>query len=247
MSKLLAAALFLSSLCAAAQQVPSGTVLPVSLNTTLDARRDQPGKPISGRVMQDVSLPDGGRIPAGARVSGHVVGARPASPGSPSQVTLRFDSLEYRGTRLSMTAHLRAVASMEQVFQSKLPTNAWDDYGTSPSDWNTLQIGGAEVYRGSGELISAGEVIGRAWDDGSVRAKLTPAPDRGCTGGSDLQEALWKFSPWACGAYGLGDLQVVRSEAARDAGEIVLESQQNVHVDGGSGWLLRLDRASNLP
>ena len=235
------------SLGAVAQQVPPGTVLPVSLNTTLDARRDQPGKPISGRVMQQVSLPDGERIPEGPRILGHVVSTRAASPSSPSQVTLRFDSLEYRGRRLDITAHLRALASTEQVFQSKLPTNAWDDYGTSPSDWNTLQIGGAEVYRGSGELISAGQVIGRAWDDGSVRAKLAPAPNLGCLGGSDMQEALWKFSPWACGAYGFGDLQIVRSEASRDAGEIVLQSKQNVRVDGGSGWLLRLDRASNLP
>ena len=40
----------------------SGTALPVMLNSTLDARRAKPGQPISGRIMQDVPLPDGWKI-----------------------------------------------------------------------------------------------------------------------------------------------------------------------------------------
>ena len=53
---------------------------------------------------------------------------------------------------------------MNEVFEARMPTNAWDDYGTSPSDWNTVQVGGAGVYRGSGQLIAGGEVVGRATD-----------------------------------------------------------------------------------
>jgi hypothetical protein len=225
------------SLFALAQQIPAGTVLPIELNSTLDARHDQPGKLITGRVMQDVPLPDGARIPKGAKVLGQVISRQPLA-GAQSQLAIKFDAVEFGGKRLPLAAHLRALASTEDIFQSHLPTNAWDDYGTSPSDWNTLQIGGAEVYRGSGELISGGQVVGKARDDGSVMARLTAAPDRGCTGSSEREQALWKFSPWSCGTYGFRDLRIVRSE---NPGEIVLQSSGNVHVDGGSGWLLRAE------
>jgi hypothetical protein len=240
--QVLAAALLLWSVGAAAQEIPAGTVLPVMLNSTLDARRDQPGKIIAGQVMQDVRLPGGAKIPSGAKVFGHVVSVQRGA-GAPSQVAIKFDAIEVRGRRLPLTAHLRALGSMEEVFQARLPTNSWDDYGTSTSDWNTQQIGGAEVYRGSGQLISAGQVVGRASDDGSVMANLVAAPSRGCAGSSEQEQALWKFSPWSCGTYGFRDLTIVRLEDAN--GEIVLQSSGNVHIDGGSGWLLRVDNATH--
>src|SRR5271165_7195889 len=85
--------------CAIAQQVPSGTVLPVMLSSTLDARHDKPGQPLSGKLMQDVPLPDGQTIPRGAKVLGHIVSAQPASAGAPSQLTLKFDQVEFKGKR----------------------------------------------------------------------------------------------------------------------------------------------------
>ena len=108
-----------------------------------------------------------------------------------------------------------------------------------------MQIGGAGVYRGNGQVIQDGEVVGHATDYGAVTAKLLAAPKRGCLGTSDHEQALWKFSPWACGAYGLSDLKIVRSEQGRTAGEIVLQSTGNIHIDGGSGWLLRVGPAAD--
>ena len=221
----------------AAAQVPSGTVLPVMLSSSLDVRRDKPGQTISGKIAQDVSLPDGARIPRGTKFVGHVVQGATASPGSPSQIILKFDYLLLRGRRLSIAATARAVASSLEVFEAKLPTNAIDDYGTSPSDWNTVQIGGAGVYRGNGEVLRGNQVVGRTTDYGAVTARLIPTPSRGCFNGSEREQALWEFSPWSCGAYGLGDLTIVQSSGV-PKDEIVLESARNIHIDGGSGWML---------
>jgi hypothetical protein len=237
--------LLMWTVCAIAQQVPPGTVLPIMLSSTLDARHDQPGKRVSGKLMQDVRLPDGQTIPRGAKVVGHIVSAQSASAGAPSQLTLKLDEVEFKGKRIPITSHLRALASMNEVYEARMPTNAWDDYGTSPSDWNTVQIGGAGVYRGNGEVVSDGQVVGRATDYGAVTARLIAAPNRGCAGASEREQALWKFSPSACGAYGFTDLKIVASEPANAAGEIVLESRRDVHINGGSGWLLRVD--STLP
>jgi len=223
---------------AAAQQIPPGTVLPIALSSTLDVRHAKPGQAIAGKIMQEVPLPDGSALPCGAKVLGHIVSARRASPAAPSQLTIRFDQLEFKGRRTAIATHLRALASMNEVFEARMPTNAWDDYGTSPSDWNTVQVGGAGVYRGSGQVVDGDRIVGRATDYGAVLAKLTAAPERGCPGSSQREQALWKFSPWACGTYGFSDLRIVHPEGA---GAIAFESSGNVHIDGGSGWLLRVD------
>jgi hypothetical protein len=228
-------------IAAIAQNIPAGTVLPVMVSSTLDARRDKPGRVITGKIMQDVPLPDAQTIPRGTKVLGHIEKVQPASSAGPSQLTLKFDSLELRGARVSLNAHLRALASMNEVYEARMPTNAWDDYGTSPSDWNTVQIGGAGVYRGNGDVVADGEVVGRATDYGAVTAKLVAAPKRGCSGNSENEQALWKFSPSACGTYGLDDLKIAPSEQGSSAGEITLQSSSNVFIRGGSGWLLRVN------
>ena len=240
LNRLCAAAFLLLLLSSAvAQVVPSGTALPVMLSSTLDARHDTPGKVISGKLMQNVPLPDGGKIPKGAKVVGHIVSVRPVSAGSPSQLALKFDQIQYDDRRVPISVHLRALASMFEVYEAWMPTNAWDDYGTSPSDWNTVQIGGAGVYRGSGKVMEDDQVVGTTTDYGAVTAKLTAAPARGCTGTSDSGQSLWTFSPWACGTYGLDDLKILHS--GKSTGEIELQSNNDVHVRAGSGWLLRVN------
>jgi hypothetical protein len=223
-----------------AQQIPAGTVLSVMLTSTLDARHSKPGQTITGKIMQDVPLPDGSRIPKGARVVGHVVSASPATAGSPSRLAIKFDHLIVDGRQIPSRVYLRALASSGQVFEATMPTNAFDDYGTSTSDWNTIQIGGAGVYRGNGQVVSGDQVVGRATDYGAVMARLIPAPRQGCTDSSEREQALWLFSPWACGVYGYEDL-IAHNGMSDPIGEIVFESSRDVHIEAGSGWLLRTE------
>jgi len=228
-----------------AQEIPAGTVLPVMLNSTLDARRCKPGQKITGRIKQDVPLPDGSIIPKDAEIVGQVVSAMPAAANLPSRLAIKFDQLTVKGKQLPITAHLRALASMTEVFEARMPTNAWDDYGTSPSDWNTVQVGGAGVFRGSGQVIADGEVVGRATDYGAVTAKLVAAPARGCGAEGDHEQSLWIFSPAACGVYGITDLKIVHAGRTAPVGVMEFESARDVRIQGGSGWLLRVESAGN--
>lgn len=246
--KLIAGLLWLSAAAAVGQQIPAGTVLPVMLHSTLYATKGKPGQPVTGKIMQDVPLPDGASIPKGSRVVGHIVSATPASAGSPSQLALQFDQVVVKDRQISIATHLRALASMNEVFEAKMPTNSWDDYGTSPSDWNTVQVGGAGVYRGNGQVVSGNQVVGRATDYGAVTAKLIAAPASGCHGDSEAsarEQALWVFSPWACGVYGFSDLKIAHAGRTQPVGRIELESRCNVRVQGGSGWLLRVEFAGD--
>jgi hypothetical protein len=240
----------LAAFAATAQEIPRGTVLPVMLNSTLDARHDRPGQAITGKIMQDVLLPDGSSLPKGARIVGHVISASRATAGSASLLAIQLDQIVVKGRQIPVTTHLRALASMNEVFEARLPTNSWDDYGTSTSDWNTVQVGGAGVYRGSGQVVSGDQVVGRATDYGAVTAKLMAAPASGCrdAGGDHVREqALWVFSPWACGVYGFNDLKIADSGGSNPVGRIQLESDRNVHVEGGSGWLLQVESGTSNP
>jgi len=240
----LAIALFLLP-SAFAQDIPTGTALPIMLNSTLDAAHAKPGRPITGKIKQDVPLPDGSTIPKNSAISGQIVSATPATATSPSRLAIRFDHLTVKGKQFTITAHLRALASMTEVFEAHIPTNAWDDYGTSPSDWNTIQVGGAGVFRGSGQLIADGQVVGRATDYGAVTAKLVAAPARGCKADGDHEQALWIFSPSACGVYGLNDLKIAHAGRTDPVGVIEFESPRDVRIQGGSGWLLRVETSAD--
>ena len=242
--QIVCACLAISGAALCAQQIPPGTALPVMLSSTLDAKKDKPGRKISARIMQEVRLPDGASIPAGARVLGHILQVNAPTATSGSRLVFKFDELNSRGHPVPLTTSLRAVASMTEVFEAQLPTNNFDEYGTSIADWTTVQVGGDAVYRGDGKVISPdNRVVGSATVGGDVTAKLTAVPDRGCRSvndGNDREQALWVFSTTACGAYGFGELKIAHAGKTNPVGEIVLESPVNVQVRGGSGLLLRV-------
>jgi hypothetical protein len=225
-----------------AQEVPVGIVIPVMLRTTLDARKATVGQKIAARVMQDVPLPSQARIRAGAKLTGHIVAVTRPGASSGSRIAMSFDRVVI-DREVPITTSLRSLASMMEVFEAQLPTNAIDDYGTTTADWVTVQIGGDAVYRGAGTVMTDNQVLGKSTIGGDVTAKLIASRDGGCRGaiaGNDREQALWLFSPSACGAYGFEDLRISHAGRREPVGQIVLESDKNIHVRAGSGLLLRV-------
>lgn len=239
-------ALALVSPSAVAQTIPDGTVLPVMVSSNLDARHSKSGQKIAGRLMQDVSLPDGQKLPRGSRLSGLIAKVDRTEPGSGSEMVLKFETIVVRGREVPINTHLRALASMFEVFQATLPVNDFADRGTTTSDWDTTQIGGAQVNRAAGKVIAnGGDVVANATDYGAVRGKLNTRPGDGCHASSE-EESLWLFSPWACGVYGFSDLQIAHSGRTAPVGEIALRSHGDIRVRAGSGWLLRVNSSPSL-
>ena len=225
---------------AASQEIPVGTVFPVMSSTTLDEAKAKPGDKLSARLMQDVILPSGARIRSGAKFEGQVVTASSAGSGG-TGLAVRFDRLISRGRQIPLAVGLRALASMQDVFDAQLPVGTFDDFGTSISDWTTVQVGGAAVYLGDATVRDGMQVVGKAPGYGIVMAKLVPAPKRGCQVseiGPDREQSLWVFSPWACGTYGWDGLTIAHHGVTAPVGTIVLAAPAAFRVRGGSGWLL---------
>ena len=158
------AAVLVFSATAIAQQIPAGTVIPVMLNTSLNAGKDGAGKNIEGKVMQDVPTPLGFTISKGSKVTGQIVSAG-KSGGSDSTLVLKFDSIQDHGRTIPLTAAVLAVASMQSVAQAQVPINSNPDM-QSASQWVTRQVGGDVVSRSQNKVGTPDGLAG-TWLEGS--------------------------------------------------------------------------------
>ena len=241
MKSLLIGLLVFSSAAWAQNAIPAGTVLPARLTASLDSRKTKPGQMITARIMQDVPLP-AGKIPAGARIVGHIVSVGPAMSGSGAEVALQFDALRYSHRRIAVVTDLRAMASMMDVEDAQVPSTG-TDRGTTFAWMTTNQIGGEVVYGEGGPVTNGSRFVGEA-APGGVLVHLTANPRGMCRGDSDDDarlQALWLFASDACGVYGFRDLEIVHAGRTNPVGQISIASKRGpLHIQAGSGLLLRV-------
>ncbi len=221
--------------------LPVGTILPIELNSSLRSDKARADEQISARLMQDVSLPGGRKIHAGANVIGHIVSARPAVNGMMADLSVRFDTLAIGTRRVAMLTNLRALASMMDVEDTQVPPTG-PDRGT-PWVWETRNLIGGEVAYGEGPVARGRDIVGQALASG-VLIRVKPNAALGCRGemaGSVQPQALWVFSSDACGLYDLPNLTLGHSGRTDPVGLIkLLCDKGNVKARAGSGMLLRV-------
>jgi hypothetical protein len=242
-SALLFFALWISGGLFAQTTIPPGTILPVTLESSISSRKIQPGDKISARVMQDVPLPGRTKLPAGAKVTGRVVLVDPAGGGSGARVSFGFDTIVSRRQQIPVTTNLRALASNLEVQSAQLSIYG-SDRGTPSTAQTTVQVGGEVVYRGGGPVKNGSQTVGTPVLDG-VLVRVAADPVRGCRGefGEDHRlQALWVFSSDACGVYGYSHVIIAHAGRSDPAGLITLAAKSgNFIIRDGSGMLLRVD------
>lgn len=232
------AELLIAAACYA--QLPAGTLLPTMLNTTLNSNSDKPGKHISAQIKQDVPLPDRGRIKAGSEITGHIISVSRGAGGAAARIVMAFDTLDAGGRTLHIATELRALASMQAVYEARQPANQ-SGYDSNVWNWNVRQVGGEVAFGGRQVVLDAAEqVVASMPSPGVVIGKARPNPERGCTAAVDnaLEQALWVFSTDACGVYGFENVKLERPEASQPRDQITLVAPNKVLVRGGSGLLL---------
>ena len=237
--------LLLSAAALAQNEIPPGTILPAQLNSSLNSRKITAGQTFTARIMQDVPLSPHTKIRAGSKVVGRVVSVNAAEKGGSSQITLRFDRLEFHHRSVPISTNLRALASAMEVEDAQVPP-AGPDRGT-PWAWITRNLIGGQVAYGAGGPVARGDsIVGKALADG-VLLLVEANPARGCRGqmaGNKGDQALWVFSSDACRLYGMPDITLAHAGRSEPVGEITLTSNQgNLNVRAGSGLLLRIESA----
>ncbi|MGA8043012.1 MAG: hypothetical protein WCA37_09430, partial [Terracidiphilus sp.] len=210
------AALSLPLAAVAQSALPAGTILPISLDGSLNAAKMHVGQTIRGTIMQTIP---GTRVHRGAKVMGEILRVSTDSDGK-SQVSLRFDTIRMRGQSIPVRTNLRAVASFLEVEEAQMPEEI-ASRGISPDTATTQQIGGEQVYRGGGPVTSGLTVVGKPVPYGVL---VVPRVKRGmaCRGsisGNKQAQALWLFSSDACGVYGYSELHIAEAGRYSPSGE----------------------------
>jgi hypothetical protein len=88
---------------------PTGTTLPVILQTSFSFDKCKPGQVLRGKIAKDVPLRNGSVIRKGSDVEGHIVEVTPAS-GSGANVAMQFDKLDVGGRKVPVVTNLQAIA-----------------------------------------------------------------------------------------------------------------------------------------
>jgi hypothetical protein len=238
----------LSSMLAAQAVIPTGTVIPVMLDSQIDARSSKSGQPLTAKIMQDVPLNASTKLKAGTRVLGEVLGVTSASGTTPAMIVFRFNRIEANGQTIPISTDLRALASPLDVDQARTQISGDERGSVPPWSQTTTQIGGDVVYREEGNVMRGVEPVGTSVYAGGwgVLSRVSADADDNCRGpveGNDRAQALWVFSHDACGIYGY-EAVIKHSGRANADGRIVLASAAgDLKIRTGSGMLLRVNAA----
>ena len=224
----------------AQKPLPSGTILPVSLDTSMNTARLHAGQPIRATVMQNVP---GTPVRRGSRVYGQILQVD-APHGGPVRLVFTFDSVQPHRSkqRIPLKASLRAVASFNEVEDAQVPTEM-ASRGLNPENWTTQQIGGEMVYRGGGPVARGDVTVGKPTPYGVLVLPRVQhgQPCRGVIGQNRKPQALWLFSSDACGVFGLESVRLQHAGRTQPDGEFVLISPKGrIELGSGTGMLLRV-------
>jgi hypothetical protein len=222
-------------------EIPAGYILPVHLERALSVRHARAGDSLETRIMQEVPLPNRGKVPVRSLVNGTILHVARDEDEIGVTVTLRFDTLIERRRSFSVVTGLRAIASNLAVHEAQLPLNQVDE--AQPLGWaSTVQIGGDYRF-GDGDKVRNRwkETVGRAVP-GGVLVNVTANPRMGCAGpeaGETPPQALWVFSADACGVFGLKGMQLTHNGQSVPLGEISLHFKKaDMVLRAGTGLLL---------
>lgn len=222
--------------------LPVGTILPITLKKTLSLEKAQAGELVEAKIMQEVPLPNKGKIRRGAEVSGTILSVA-AGKDSGVQLALQLNKIEYDKEIVSMATSLRALASYQAVVAARMPFTG-SDTGT-PEGWaNTVQIGGDVRFGDGGEVRNRQKQKVGKGVSGGVLVYIRENKASGCEGpaiGDDRLQALWLFSADACGVYGLRGVEISHNGRTIPKGAMTLQFEKpGMKLETGTAILLRV-------
>lgn len=214
-----------SSAAAAAQpsQLASPATLPIQFTNTVRADRAHEGDVVLARTSQPVRLADGTNVPAGARVTGHVVAASGFvydnthyAQQKAATLSIRFDSVQVAGAEVPLHVTVRAMADPVTTEAARTPkASDMDSLGT------LTQVGGDQLVPSQDEVRDAhGDVVAYQ-QHGGVYAHLIAS--RGCDG-TNVEVPVGIYSASACGLYGFTDVAATEVGSRTEPSTLTLVS-----------------------
>lgn len=237
----LTVALIFSAACAQAQSaaIPEGTAIPVRFSQTIDSQKVKPGDSVVTRTMQVVFYGPVQSIPKGSRVLGHVISASYAGKDQSSTLEMDFDRIVTPQGTLHVCTTVRALASLNAVYDACSSVNSIDD---GPRLGRTL-VGGDHIELGGRQVLAPdGDDVGICNRSGVFSRLEPPLPGSDASpscGSISTLQSVAVFSSRACGLYGFSDTRMF-PPADSDHGIGLQSDHGSVQVHSGSAALLQV-------
>jgi len=214
----------------APKRIAPGSVLPVSLTKTIDAKKAKTGDEVVAKVTQDMKTTSGEvLVPKDTKVVGHVTEAQARSKEQKeSQVGIAFDRAVMKDGEMQMPMSIQAIIGPQN------PNNQDNASGGNGS--------GSAPAPGTNTNSSNGRASGM----GGSSPTPTPSPSTGAGNSqSDAKAGTNARPPITAqteGVVGISDLKLTNSAPSANEGSVVSSEKNNVKLESGTLMLLRVNQ-----
>jgi hypothetical protein len=206
-----------------------GSVIPVQLTKTVDAKKVKPGEEVSAKVTEDLKASSGlVLMPKDTEIVGHVTEAQARNKQErESEVGILFDHALMKTGEVAYPMSIQAVIS-PHVFQTPTAGNAGGEAAPSPSTSGQMQppTGGGRNGMGGAGAASPPQTESQSENSSGAPAQSTPRPN--ITGNTK-------------GVVGFSHLELSTATNPKD-GSLITSEKNNVKLENGTLMLLRVNQ-----
>lgn len=211
-------------------RIAPGSVIPVQLTKTIDAKKAKPGDEVVAKVTMDMKTNSGEVVvPKDTRVVGHVTEAQARNKEQKeSQVGIAFDHAVLKSGDVNLPMSIQAVIA--------------------PPSNNANSGGGVDqgAPAGGGGVATSSMGGGRSGSTGSAgqTQASSPAPNSVPTTGTDTQQQGNARPPINGNTQGVVGISNLKLEAGQKTtqGSVLSSEKNNVKVESGTMLLLRVSQ-----
>ena len=213
-------------------RIAPGSVIPVQLTKTIDAKKAKPGDQVLAKVTMDMKTNSGEVIvPKDTKVTGHITAAQARSKDQKeSQLSIAFDHATLKSGDVNLPMSIQAVIAPPS-------NNANSDSGAgNPS-------GGGSGITPAATGSTATSPMGAERSGSNAQAQpATPSPSATPTTSSDTPQANGPRPPITGSTQGVIGISNLTLQSAQNAtqGSVLTSEKNNVKVESGTMLLLKV-------
>ena len=211
------------------KRVAAGSVIPVSLTKTVDAKKAKTGDEVTARVTEDLKTDRGDvLVPKDTKVVGHITEAQAHSKEQKeSQLGIEFDHAVMKsGGEMQMPMSIQAIIGQ----QNQAPQNG---------------VGGGSYDSQAGGSASVPSGAGRSGGMGGGSAPAAPASSSMGSGNApnDIPtNSHPQITEKTAGVIGISDLTLDTTASTPNQGSVLKSEKNNVKLESGTLMLLRVNQ-----
>ncbi len=211
-------------------KIAPGSVIPVELTKTVDAKKAKTGDEVVAKVVQDMKTQSGEvLVPKDTKVIGHVTEAQARQKDQKqSELTIAFDQAVLKDQQVSLPMSIQAVIGHETNNNDNSGASASPSPAAAPSPSTTGTTGTSPM-------------AGRAPSGNTGQASPQGAPTGATSGSGQAAAPRPQINAQTQGVIGISNLNLSPNSNAK-AGTMMSSEKNNVKLESGTMLLLRVNQ-----